>query len=191
MTKDYLGYLSILTASIGYGLYILSIVRGKTHPHLFSWVIWGTVTGIVFVAQDSKNGEAGAWAAGFSSVISFIVALLALRYGEKKITFLDWLTFAGALGAIPIWYFAKDPLASVILVTFIDQLGFLPTFRKSYFKPREESVWTYIMDIFKYVLSLGALSSYSWVTIFFPLVIILSNSCFLLMIRLRTRRVSS
>lgn len=191
MTKELIGCLSIVSAAVGYGLYVLSIFRGKTHPHLFSWLVWGIATAVVCVAQESKNGEAGSWAAGFSSIVSFIIAGLALRYGERKITRLDWAAFLGALVSIPIWYFSKNPLWSVVLLTIIDQFGFYPTFRKSYMKPREESVWTYVLDIFKYVFSLLALGSYSWVTALFPTVVIISNGCFLLMLKIRYRQVTS
>ena len=33
-----------------------------------------------------------------------------------------------------MWFFTKTPLFSVILITIIDALGFIPTFRKSYIK---------------------------------------------------------
>ena len=131
MDKQWLGYVSLLCGVMGYGTYLWSILSHRTRPHAFSWVVWGTVTAVVFYAQVIKGAGAGAWATGFSSGICFIVTGFAFYRGEKKITLTDWLAFSGALLAIPVGYLTQDPLWSVILVTLIDQLGFYPTFRKS------------------------------------------------------------
>ena len=77
MYKQLLGAIAIGLTIIAYFPYIRSIIQGKTRPHVFSWVIWGTSTSIVFLAQLADKGGAGAWVIGVSGVISIYVAILA------------------------------------------------------------------------------------------------------------------
>jgi hypothetical protein len=180
--KELFGFISLACATVGYGSYIWSIFKGRTKPHAFSWIVWGTVTAIIFCAQVSKQAGVGAWATGATAIVCFAISILAMWRGEKNITRSDWLTFIGALAGIPLWYFTKDPFWSVILVTVIGELGAYPTFRKSYFKPHEEMAFMYILDIAKYALSLAAIGHYSIVTALYPAIIVLSNSLFVLML---------
>ena len=60
MYKPLLGAIGIGLTFFAYLPYIRSIVQGKTRPHVFSWVIWGTSTCIVFLAQLTDKGGAGA-----------------------------------------------------------------------------------------------------------------------------------
>jgi len=47
----------------------------------------------------------------------------------------DWYFFLAALAAIPLWLLTRTPLYSVVVVTVIDALAYVPTFRKSWHRP--------------------------------------------------------
>lgn len=49
--KWVLSGLAIALTFVAFVPYIRSIFVGDTRPHVFSWVIWGITTGIVFFAQ--------------------------------------------------------------------------------------------------------------------------------------------
>ena len=49
--KLILSGLAIALTFVAFVPYIRSILQGVTKPHVFSWVIWGTTTVIVFFAQ--------------------------------------------------------------------------------------------------------------------------------------------
>jgi uncharacterized protein with PQ loop repeat len=49
--KELLGMIAIALTLVAFLPYIRSIFRGKTRPHVFSWVIWGSTTFVVFLAQ--------------------------------------------------------------------------------------------------------------------------------------------
>src|SRR3989338_9631999 len=95
--KIVLGIIAIILGFVGYMPYFREMFLGKTRPHVFSWFVWGLLTGIAFFAQIAKGGGAGAWVTGFSAIICFCIAVLAFFYGEKQITKSDWFSFAGAL----------------------------------------------------------------------------------------------
>lgn len=185
--KDILGLAALGLGIYGYVPYVGGILKGKTRPHVFSWLIWGVLTAIGFAAQISDDAGPGAWVTGFSAGMDFIIVALALRYGENQITRSDWITFFVALSAIPLWIITKNPLWSVILISVIDALGFWPTFRKSWGKPHEEVLQSYIVGIIKFCLALLALEHLSWVTGLYTGSLAVMNVAFVMMVLLRRR----
>src|SRR3989344_7062194 len=138
-SKTLLGILATVIGIIGYIPYFVDIFRGKTKPHVFSWFVWTLLTSIAFFAQVAGDAGPGAWVTGLTAMVCLVITLLAFTRGEKEITRLDWMSFVGALLGIILWIKNQDPLPSVILVTLVDAIAFIPTFRKSYHKPNEET----------------------------------------------------
>ena len=104
MSKELLSAIAIALTLIAFLPYIRSILRGKTKPHVFSWVIWGTTTFAVFLAQLADDAGAGAWPIGISGLITIFVAYLAyLKRSDTTITRVDWIVFISALSALPVW----------------------------------------------------------------------------------------
>src|SRR5690606_38143168 len=97
------GLLSVGMMLCSRGTYFVSIFQGKTRPHAFSWLIWGTISSIGFAAQFAEGAGAGAWARGFGAATCFLLIVLSLFKGERNITRGDCLTLLAALLAIPLW----------------------------------------------------------------------------------------
>jgi hypothetical protein len=182
LTKPFLGYLSAFLTLAGYGPYVLSTLSGRTRPHLFSWFIWGTIATIIFFAQDSDNAGPGAWSMGVSGIGCFVIAGLAIHYGEKVITWSDWASFVAALAAIPLWITTRNALWAVVMVTMIDACGYYPTYRKSWSNPREENIAPYSFDTVKCIIALFALNHYSFVTVLSPAFIAVTEGILVSMI---------
>lgn len=180
--KVYIGAIATLIAFYSYIPYFRDIIRGKTKPHAFSWLVWSLLTGVGFLAQVSDEGGAGAWATGFSSVATFAIFLVSLSRGEKDITKSDWACLFGAFVSMGLWAITDSALTSVILITIIDALGFVPTFRKSYHKPYQETMQTYALSSLKYALAIIALSNYSLVTVLYPASLVVMNILFITML---------
>ncbi len=77
MYKELLSVVAIALTLLAFLPYIRSILKGKIKLHMFSWVIWGSTTFIVFLAQLEDDGGAGAWPIGVSGIITIYIALLA------------------------------------------------------------------------------------------------------------------
>ena len=174
-----IGAISFIIGIYATYIYIISILRGKTKPHLFTWVIWGIIASIAFAAQLYDNAGPGSWAMGWTAASCVLTALLALKYGEKNITRSDWIAFIASLSAILPWLLTKDPLGSVILISIIDVVAFYPTMRKSWTKPHEEHLGAYHIANLKLFLSLFAMSNFTLVTTLYPMAIIAANLSFL------------
>jgi len=175
--KVLLGGSATVLALVGYVPYFRDIFRGKTKPHAFSWLIWGVLTAIGYAGQVSDGAGAGAWVTGLTAAVCFFIFALAVFRGEKNITRGDWLCLIFSLSAIPLWIFTNSPFWSVILITVIDIVGFLPTFRKSYFKPHEETAVTYTLSSVKFGLSILALQNYSVITVLYPASLVRAKKC--------------
>ncbi len=191
MDKEIFAIAGIAIGIASYAPYLWSVYKGRSKPHAFSWIIWGTLTAIAFFAQWVEGAGPGAWITAFTALLSFIIVGVALFKGEKEITRSDWITFTAAIAAIPLWYFTSDPLPAVILVTGIDALGFYPTFRKSWKRPFEEPAVSYLLSGAKFAVSLPALQVFSIITVIYPLSHVITNAIFVTMILWRRKVLST
>ncbi len=167
--------------------YIRSIMRGNTRPHVFSWVIWGVTTLVVFVAQLKDDGGLGAWPTGLSGIITFYVAVIAyIKSSDTAITRADWIFFLTAMSSIPFWYFTSDPLWAVVILTVVDVLGFGPTMRKAYHHPFQEDVLFFSLFTVRGLFSIAALENLTLTTVLFPAAV--SFACLLLIVMVVYRR---
>ena len=169
MYKEVFSFIAIALTFIAFFPYIRSIHQGKTKPHVFSWVIWGSTTFVVFLAQLADHGGVGAWPIGVSGLITIYVACLAyVKKTDQTITNTDWLFFVSAMSALPLWYMTSDPMWAVVVLTLVDVLGFGPTFRKAYAHPYEEQLMFFVLMTVRNVFVLIALEHYSVTTVLFP-----------------------
>ena len=185
--KIALGVIASIIGFIGYIPYFRDIFNGKTKPHIFSWFAWGISAGIVFFAQIAKGAGPGAWVTGLTAIACVSIAVLAFFRGEKNITRIDWISFVSALLGVVFWQLTNDPLTAVLLVTIADILAFIPTIRKAYEKPREETASTYFLNALKYAISLIALQSLNFTTFLYPAYLVVANGLFVVMLLVRRK----
>lgn len=185
--KELLSAVAIALTLVAFIPYISTIIKGTVKPHVFSWVIWGSTTFVVFLAQLADKGGVGAWPIGISGVITIFIALLAyLKRADVSITRTDWLFFASAMSSLPFWYLTSDPLWAVAVLTTVDVLGFGPTVRKAYALPHSESLLFFALFTARNLIVIMALENYTVTTVLFPAVI--AAACMLLMAMITYRR---
>ena len=81
----FVGIGSLIVSTISYVIYITDIVKGKTKPHSFSWLVWSVLGLTAYLIQVTEGAGAGAWVNGYSAIACAAIFLLALKFGEKKI----------------------------------------------------------------------------------------------------------
>lgn len=188
--KAALGTIAIIITLVSYVPYFRNLLSGKTKPHAFSWLVWGVLNAIAFAGQIHDKGGPGAWSVGLSAVVMFVIFGISLQRGEKDIRPFDWLCLGGAAWSLVPWLLTNDPLLSVILITVIDAFGFLPTVRKSFNKPHQETLITFVLSTVKYLLVVLALQNYTLVTVLFPFAVFVMNALFVVMLLIRRRQVT-
>jgi len=188
MYKEFFSASAIALTFMAFIPYIRSIRQGTTKPHVFSWIIWGSTTFVVFLAQLADQAGSGAWPIGVSGMITMYIAALAYQQkADVAISRLDWWFFITALTALPTWYFTADPLWAVIILTIVDVLGFGPTFSKAYAQPHGEQLKFYIIVVIRNLLAIMALQHYSITTVLFPAALAMACVVFILMVMYRRK----
>lgn len=183
--RELLGYLAAGIGIIGYVPYFRDIFANKTKTHAFSWLVWAILTGIAFVIQVVEGAGPGAWVMGISTLACSCIFVLALFKGQKTFPLFDWVSLFAAFFSLLLWWITEDPTLSVILITVVDAVGYLPTFRKGFHKPYEETVTTYVLSTVKFIPAILALESYSIATWFYPASLLVMNGAFSLMLVIR------
>ena len=186
--KIVFGVLATLVALVNYLPYLIGVVKQTLHPHAFSWIIFTVITATVSAAQFSEGAGAGAWATGATAMTTFLIAGFALRNGGYRITRFDTVSLVGALVAIPVWIVSDNPLLAVLILTGIEALGFLPTYRKAWQHPRDESQLAFFLTILKYILALGAMQVYSFTTVLFPAALVVFSMLLIAETALRRKK---
>jgi len=189
--KITIGIIAILLTFVGYVPYIRDILKKKTRPHLYSWFLWGLVSLIGFGLQFSAGGGIGSVVTLAAALVCFVIVALGFTAGKKDITKGDTVFLVGALLAASIWIFAKQPIVSVILISIIEMLGFIPTIRKSWHDPHSETLITYQMNTLRFALALFALHTYTLVTWLYPLTWLVANGLFSGVLILRRNRIGT
>jgi len=188
--KDVAAAVAIALVFINYLPYVRNVIRGKTHPHIYSWFLWTLITTIVFALQVSDRAGPGAFVTLAAGMFSLTVLVLGFRLGKKNITRSDTGILIITLIAVGLWIFAKQPVISAILVTFADLLAFVPTIRKSWHQPNTETLFLYAMNTLRFVLVLYALQNYTIPTTLNPASWLVANSLFSLMLIIRRRTLA-
>ena len=190
--KETLSAVAIALTFLAFYPYLRGIIQGTTNPHVFSWVIWGSTTFVVFLAQLQAGGGVGAWPIGVSGVFTILIATVAyVKRADITITRLDWLFLTAALSSLPLWYATSDPAWAVVVLTAVDLLGFGPTVRKAYVAPHSESLATFGLFAARNALVILALESYSVAKALFPSAIAVACILLILLIVFRKRSLAA
>ncbi len=182
LSHEQLAYIAIVISMVGYIPYIYSTLRNRTKPHVFSWLIWAIMMGVMCMAQLEKGAGPGAWVMMLSSSMCCFITLLAVFKGTRFITSMDWAALALAVTGIGVWQVTGDPLLAVLLMIAVDILATLPTVRKSWYRPHEELAWLYGVNVVRFSLSILALQSINVVTILPLVTVIIVEGALCLMI---------
>ncbi len=128
-----------------FSIYVRSIFRGKTKPHLYTWLLWWILGTIVTIVQITNDAGWSIMISGLMAWCNLTLAGLSLKYGETLLTKRDKYLLLWALITIILWQLSKNDLIAIILVCFIDAIAFYFTFKKSYKKPYDEKLSSYVL----------------------------------------------
>lgn len=169
MDKETFAIVGIILTIIGYLPYITDTVKGKTTPHLYSWLVW-SVLGLTNSALFFQNGGGnGSYVHLTSTLITIFIFILSIFKGHKEITRSDKIFLTLSIVAFTLWFFIDQPGFAAIFATSTSLLALGPTIRKSWTHPHSETLSTYIMNTIRHTLVILALDKYSLITLFNPI----------------------
>lgn len=167
--------------------YFRNVFLGKTNPHIYTWLIWGLVGGVVAVGQIVGGAGAGVILLLMATFNCFAIATLAFFKGKTHITKSDIICLVVCFIAMALWPITKIPLLSIVIVTFVDLVGYIPTIRKSYNNPHEENLFSFAIFILTVTLALLALENYTMLTMLYLLAMNVANTGMVILLVVRRR----
>lgn len=176
--KELLGIVTVFMAFMGYAPYLRDTFASKTKPHIISWFLWTAVSFIAFGLQWSKGAGAGAYANFAMGIICLILFVASLKHGTKEVRPIDIFFLIIAILSIFLWLIIHQPVWSIILVVLIDVFSFIPTFIKSWVKPWQETLFTWILNTIRQGFVLLSLGNINIVTALFPAYAFIANTLF-------------
>lgn len=185
--KLVIGIIAVILSFVGYIPYIRDILRKKTTPHTFTWLIWTLAVGISAALQITGGAGVGAWTTVAVTLMCIFIFLLGLRNGKRDITKMDIVFFVLALISLFLWLVVNQPVWSIILIVLTDLLGFGPTIRKSWNNPYSETLSTYQITAFRHGLSIFALQQFNILTWLYPIAWTIANIAFCLLLVARRK----
>ena len=145
--------------------YLKDIFKKKTKPHLYTWLVWSITQGTAVAGIIYGGGGIGAIELIIGTILVFLVFLFSLKYGSKNITKADTFVLFAALLAILVWWKLKNPLTAIFIVSLIDLLGCIPSFRKTFIEPWSETVLTWFGFALSNCFAILALHEYNFLTL--------------------------
>jgi hypothetical protein len=188
--KEIISFVAVILTFIAYIPYYRDIIRGKTHPHIYSWTLWGILT-ILIVALQLKGGAgASAYVTASAGLLCIGVIALGLKHGKRDITAFDTFVAILSLVAMGFWLIADQPIVSIILVVVADLLAFVPTVRKSWHKPHSETLSLYATNTLRFALALIAVEHFNLLAALWPAAWVVANGLFAVMLVVRRRQLA-
>jgi len=118
--------------------YLVAILRGQTRPSIASWWIWTAVGAALCASYFAAGARASIWTPVSYVVGPFLIALLALRYGDRHFSRFDAFCLGIAALSLILWWWTGIPSVALALNMAVDAVGALPTVRKSWSEPESE-----------------------------------------------------
>jgi hypothetical protein len=169
--------------------YVLDILRGRTKPHIYTWLVWTVTGGIGVAALLHGNGGYPLISMSVGTLICFTVFLLSFKYGTRDITLGDTLALLTCAAAVFVWVGLNHPLWSVIIGVSIDIIAYWPTVRKTFNEPWSESLFPWFLWILAPAFSLLGLSSYNVFTLILYVPVLIVNIAFVVFCVLRRKTI--
>jgi hypothetical protein len=165
---------------VGFFPYLKDIFLLKTKPHAYTWLIWSITQGTAIFGIWYGGGSWGALNLTVGAIFVVVIFLFSLKYGTKNITKSDTAILIAALCAILAWWQLHQPLISVVMVSVIDVIGYIPSFRKSYYEPWSETTVSWLLFAVSNIFAMLALSEYNLLTMTYMVAITLADVALLM-----------
>jgi hypothetical protein len=188
--KQILSGIAIAMMIIGYIPYLRDTVKGKTKPHVFSWVIGMVISFIAFGLQIQEKSGPASFVTLSAAIISSVIVYFAFKNKDKDITKWDYICLVLSVASLVAWLVAKQPILSMIFVILNETISFIPTIRKSWKKPYTETLSSYATNFFRFIIALLALNKHTFVAIGYPATWLLLNGGFAILLIYRRKSLS-
>ena len=177
MIPEYFAIIGAVIASIGGFYYLYETIVGKTKPNRVTWLLWGLLPMIIFIAQRIQGVGDLSWATFVAGFTPFLVvgASVLNKKAYWKTMRRDYYIMASAVVGIILWAITDNANLAIFFSLSADMLAGLPTFIKSYKHPETESWAAYAISAFGFGLGVLAIQTYTFENYAFIIYLFLAN----------------
>ena len=108
--KLILAIISSMMSVILFVPYVIDILKKKTEPHPYSWLIWTITVGIATVAGFRDGGGYGNVSMSIAVILCGVIFLLSLKKGTRNVNNFDLYCLVLALSILVFYLFTNDGL---------------------------------------------------------------------------------
>lgn len=143
--KDWIGVGAGIVSFFGFVPYIWTMCKGRTRPSRASWFSW-SIVGLMLLLSYYYSGAGETIFVPIGYFLGpFIVFLFAIKLGEGGLNIFDASCITIAIASFVVWIISKSPILALKLGLFAHFIGALPTIRKSYYEPRKENRFAWLI----------------------------------------------
>lgn len=194
MINENFVYLAIALNFIGGVGYLIDTWKGKTKPNRVTWLLWGVIPLIVFLAQLQKEvGLVSLMTLGIA-ILPFAIFFLTfvVRSGQWQLTKFDYVCGTLSLIGLALWAITREGNIAILFNIFADAAAALPTITKSFRAPETESSLAYSTAAIGAVITVLTIKSWNFATYAFPIYIFLLAGSIYLLVKFKLgRRLSN
>jgi hypothetical protein len=165
--------------------YVRNTVRGTTRPHRGSWLIWSVLAGIAFLSQRADGASWSVLMTATQAILTGLVFMLAIRYGEGGVGATDLLLIAFAGIGVVGWILSRDPVAAIGCVIVADLIAVAMMVPKVRRDPDSETLSTYALASVGGALAAGAVAEPNPSMLLYPAYYCLVNAATAMLIHRR------
>lgn len=169
--------LLVLILVFGFASYIVGLkemLTGKYSPSVFSRVVWLLLAIISFAGVVvSHSTSASTLLAGVFLVGNTAICITSFSKGSREIGKLEYVCLGILVISGVVWLVYKAPLVSLSISLFAHLVGAVPTYKRVWRKPANESAGFWSLFFIASVLSVAASWGEPLKLIIFPIYFVL------------------
>lgn len=166
MLPEYFAIIGAVIAAAGGFYYLYETIIGKAKPNRVTWLLWGLLPMITFVAQRVQGVEGLSWAS-FAAGLTPLLIVTASFFNKKaywETQPLDYVLMGAALLGIILWLITDEPNLAILLTLIADLLAGIPTIIKSFKHPETESWKAYALSTLGFGISVASIHAFNFET---------------------------
>ena len=183
------GLLSSVFFTVAYFPYIISVVKGQTKPHPFSWFLWGMIGIITLYFYFRVGAQETLGLAVLGAIFPFVVFVFSLKYWKGSFSRFDYVVLGLSLFSIILYLLFHSAAVSLSVSILADMFAFMPTIRKTYIDPSSESLSSWGLFLISYILSIVAISKWTYGVAVFPCYLALFGTIMCVLLKKHQNRV--
>jgi hypothetical protein len=162
--------------------YIRDVLRGKTHPHRGTWLIWASLATVVVLSQHADGASWSLIMAAVTAVLTGLIFVLSIRRGVGGLTARELVMMSIAGGGVAGWLIADEPVVATACVVAADLIGAAMMVPKTYRDPHSETLITFALASVSGALAAGAVGAFDVSLLLYPVYFCMANGALALLI---------